>query len=138
MSIDNVFLGTGWSFPPTFGESGATLHMVSSETDISQSIEIIFSTYTGERLMHPHFGCDINRYTFGEISHGLLANIKSTITNALLYHEPRIKVDRIDISESDTEEGLLLISLYYTIKNTNTRYNMVYPYYINEAISSNF
>jgi len=55
------------------------------------------------------------------------------VTDAILYHEPRISLDNLDISESQSEQGLLLISIEYTVRSTNSRFNMVYPFYINEA-----
>ena len=39
----------------------------------------------------------------------------------------------MDVSDSGSLEGLLLISITYTVRATNSRYNMVYPFYIREA-----
>jgi uncharacterized protein len=55
-----------------------------------------------------------------------------------LYHEPRIELDRLDISEDQATEGLLLISLDYTVRSTNSRFNLVYPFYLNEATMPGF
>ncbi|MFK0731362.1 MAG: GPW/gp25 family protein [Gloeotrichia echinulata GP01] len=132
METSNSFLGTGWSFPPTFQRNTATVDMVSEEEDIIQSLEIILSTSPAERIMQPDFGCDLNQFLFDEISQGLITRIRGIIENAILYHEPRIEVDDIDIFESE-KEGLLLIKISYTIRRTNSRFNLVYPFYINEA-----
>ncbi|MDZ8183667.1 MAG: GPW/gp25 family protein [Nostoc sp. ChiSLP02] len=132
MEINNSFLGTGWSFPPTFNQDTGTVEMVSDEEDIVQSLEIILSTRPAERIMQPDFGCELSQFLFEEISQGLITSIKGTISDALLYHEPRIDVDDINIDESE-EEGLLLISVTYTVRVTNSRFNLVYPFYINEA-----
>ena len=43
MESNTSFLGTGWSFPPTFNRDTATVDMVSDEKDIQQSLEIILS-----------------------------------------------------------------------------------------------
>ena len=40
MSVEKSFLGTGWSFPPTFHIESKGVQMVSDEVDIKQSIEI--------------------------------------------------------------------------------------------------
>ncbi len=133
MDMENSFLGTGWGFPPRFGKNGGSVEMASDEEDIRQSLEILLSTSQGERLMHPDFGCDLNRFLFEEIDHGLTTRLKELISDALLFHEPRIKVEDIEISESDATAGLLLISIDYTIRITNSRFNMVYPFYIHEA-----
>ncbi|MBD2612252.1 MAG: GPW/gp25 family protein [Nostoc sp. ZfuVER08] len=131
METNDSFLGTGWSFPPTFHQNTGTVEMVSDEKDIIQSLEIILSTRPAERIMQPNFGCELSQFVFEEVTQGLITNIKGTISDALLDHEPRIDVEEIDIDES--EAGLLLISVTYRVRVTNSRFNLVYPFYINEA-----
>ncbi len=133
MNTEQSFLGTGWSFPPSFTKGGAEVKMVSGSEDIHQSLQILLSTGLGERVMQEDFGCDLSRTLFEEIDQSLINSLNSIISDAILYHEPRIALDDLDISESQTQLGLLLISLTYTIKSTNSRFNMVYPFYINEA-----
>ncbi len=133
MPSDRSFLGAGWRFPPAFTRGGAGVELVSGADDIEQSLEILLSTRLGERVMRPDFGCDLQHVMFEEIDQGLLNTLNSLISDAILYHEPRITLDRLDVSESEREPGLLLISLDYTIRSTNSRFNMVYPFYINEA-----
>ncbi len=132
MESNNSFLGTGWSFPPTFNQDTGTVEMVSDEEDIIQSLEIILSTRPAERIMQPDFGCELSQFLFEEVSQGLITGIRGIISDALVYHEPRIDVEEINIEES-TQEGLLLISITYTVRATNSRFNLVYPFYINEA-----
>lgn len=132
METNSSFLGTGWSFPPTFDQGTATVEMVSDEEDIVQSMEIILSTRPPERIMQPDFGCELSQFLFEEISQGLITGIRGIISDALLYYEPRIDVEDINIDESE-QEGLLLISITYTVRGTNSRFNLVYPFYINEA-----
>ena len=129
---DNHFLGRGWSFPPTFDKDTGTVAMVSAEEDIFQSLEIILSTHPQERIMQPDFGCDLSQFMFEEISQSLITAIKGAISDAILYHEPRINLDDIAIDEGQ-EQGLLLINLTYTVRQTNSRFNLVYPFYLNEA-----
>ena len=129
----NSFLGKGWSFPPTFNQHTATVEMVSYEENISQSLQILLSTSPGERTMHPDFGCELSQFFFEEITQGLITSMKDRIADAILDREPRIEVNDIDITESEEPVGLLLISIDYTIRTTNSRFNLVYPFYINEA-----
>jgi phage baseplate assembly protein W len=133
MAEEQSFLGTGWGFPPTFGAGGSAVEMVSGVDDIRQSLEILLATRLGERVMQDEFGCDLTAVLFEEIDQGLSNALTGLITDAILYHEPRIELDRLDISEDRAAEGLLLISLDYTVRNTNARFNMVYPFYVNEA-----
>jgi phage baseplate assembly protein W len=130
---NEAFLGKGWSFPPEFFSSGAEVEMVSDEEDIKQSLNILFGTSLNERVMFSSYGCDLSRYLFEEIDNALVNGLTGIIEDAILNYEPRITADAIDISQSSDETGLLLISIQYTIRATNNRYNMVYPFYISEA-----
>ena len=107
--------------------------MVSGAEDIHQSLQILLSTRLGERVMQDEFGCDLSYVLFDEIDQSLINSLTGIITDAILYHEPRITMDQLDVSQSETQQGLLLISIEYTIRSTNSRFNMVYPFYVNEA-----
>lgn len=135
MTADAPFLGSGWSFPPAFRRGGAEVVMVSGVEDIHQSLQILLSTRLGERVMQEEFGCALDSVIFEEIDQGLINTLTRSISDAILYHEPRIRLEQIDVDESAEQPGLLLISLEYTVRSTNSRFNMVYPFYINEATS---
>jgi phage baseplate assembly protein W len=137
MQNDQSFLGTGWSFPPSFTQGGGEMEMVSGAEDIHQSLQVLFATQLGERVMQDEFGCDLNGFLFEEIDQSLINSLTGIISDAILYHEPRITMDRLEITGSVSEPGLLLISIDYTIRSTNSRYNMVYPFYLNEATTPN-
>lgn len=133
---DPLFLGRGWSFPPAFTKGGADVEMVAGHEDIHQSLQILLTTQLGERIMQDDFGCDLNTILFAEMDQGLVNTVTSLVSDAILYHEPRITLDNLDVSESPNEAGLLLIALEYTVRSTNSRFNMVYPFYINETSSA--
>ena len=134
MSTDRSFLGTGWSFPPAFAKGGAAVETVSGDQDIHQSLQILLSPRLGERVMQDDFGCDLSYVLFEEVDQSLINSLTSIISDAILYHEPRITLDQLDISQSEKEQGLVLIRIEYTIRSTNSRFNMVYPFYLNEAM----
>jgi phage baseplate assembly protein W len=133
MPIKPSFLGTGWSFPPAFGPGGAEVQTVTDIDDLEQSLMILLQTRRGERVMQDDFGCDLSEFLFGEISQGLIGRMRSVIADAILHHEPRITLNGIDVAEGGTVDGLLLITIDYTVRATNSRYNMVYPFYLQEA-----
>ncbi len=128
------FLGTGWSFPPRFSAGGAEVELVSGVDDIHQCLQILLNTQVGERIMQEDFGCDLSTLIFEEIDHRLVSKITTLVSDAILYHEPRIKLLAVDVSRDDSEAGLLYIQLDYSVIATNSRYNMVYPFYIEEAV----
>ncbi|NEO87357.1 MAG: GPW/gp25 family protein [Spirulina sp. SIO3F2] len=130
---DAAFLGTGWTFPPRFDRDLGEVELVADEAKVRQSLEIILATQPGERLMQPNFGCELSQFLFETIQQGVITSVKSIVSDALLYHEPRIKVNDIEVDASESEVGLLLIKVDYTIRQTNTRFNLVYPFYLTEA-----
>ena len=132
MAASKSFMGTGWSFPPAFDNHLAEVKMLHEEEDIRSSLEVLLSTRLGERVMQPTYGCNLDALLFEPLTTTLQTYITDLIQTAILYHEPRITLNSVDMSESVTLEGLLLIKLDYTVKNTNSRYNFVYPYYKNE------
>lgn len=135
MSDDASFLGRGWSFPPRFGAGGRDVLTVSEVEDIQQSLAILLSTRRGERVMREDFGCELSEFMFEEVTHGLIGQVKSAVEDAVLHHEPRILLNDVDVTVSDDTVGLILIAIDYTVRATNSRYNMVYPFYLNEASS---
>ncbi len=70
---------------------------------------------------------------FETINTSLITYVKDLISTAILHFEPRIKVENISVNADQDEEGLLLISLDYIVRTTNSRHNFVYPFYKNEG-----
>ena len=130
---DHSFLGTGWSFPPEFDPDMGSIIMVSDEQDIWESLQVILSTAPGERMMFPKFGCGIRKMVFDTVNATFLTQLKELIRFSILHYEPRIILNNVSINGSDAHEGLLNIQLDYTIRKTNSRSNMVYPFYLREA-----
>jgi len=135
VSAEPAFLGRGWAFPPAFTAGGAELVMASGSEDIVQSLQILLGTELGERLMQEDYGSSMQSVLFEEMDQGLINRLNSLVSNAILYHEPRIKLDHLGVSEDEKKPGMLFISIEYTIRSTNSRYNMVYPFYLNEAVN---
>jgi len=131
--MDASFKGTGWSFPPSFGNNGATVDMVSGDEDIHQSIGLLLETEPGERVMRPDFGCGLSNHLFEEIDQGLINRITRSISEAILHHEPRVVLEALDVNPAAASDGTLLIRLEYRSRLTNSRYNLVYPFYLREA-----
>ena len=132
MASDYPFLGTGWDFPPSFDRGWKSNTMISDEDDIRSSLEILLSTEIGERVMQPTYGCNLKRLLFEPLDTSLKAYIKDLIKTAILYHEPRIRLEKVSL-EAKSQEGVIEITLEYLIRTTNSRYNYVYPFYVSEG-----
>ena len=138
-SSKNTFLGTGWSFPPTFDNTTGQLDLVKDIEDINQSLNILLSTSLGERVMQPRYGCNLHDYLFEPLSSDVIGYIQDLVENAILSYEPRILAERVTVTSADSFdiiEGRFTIEILYSIPGTNSRFNFVYDYYKNEALRS--
>jgi uncharacterized protein len=133
MELTRPFLGRGWSFPPAFDRQAKGVVMLEEEADIQSSLHILLSTRLGERVMLPTYGCNMDSLVFEAMNLTLLTYMKDLVENAILYHEPRIDLDKVVIDTTRQTEGLLLIEIIYVVRTTNSRYNYVYPFYLNEG-----
>ena len=106
--------------------------MLSGEDDIRSSLEILLSTSVGERVMQPRYGCNLHRLLFEPLDATLQAYMKDLIKTAILYFEPRIILDAVTLVPHE-EEGRIDIEVSYIIAATNTRSNVVYPFYLDEG-----
>jgi uncharacterized protein len=126
------FLGQGWSFPPTFVRGDNTLEMVKAEMDIKQSLHILLSTTLGERVMRSDFGANLQQQVFEPMDAAFQAYVQSIISDAITNYETRINLDSVDVLV-ENEEGRIELTVNFTIISTNSRANIVYPYYLNEG-----
>jgi uncharacterized protein len=133
MESKQAFLGTGWGFPPEFKKSIKSVVMISDEEDIKSSLEILLSTKVGERIMQPKYGCNMDELIFNPLDRTLKTYMIELIKTAILYHESRIDVQKIDITQGDELSGEFLVVLDYIVRATNSRINIVYPFYKNEG-----
>lgn len=133
MEINESFLGTGWSFPPSFDKTNRFVRMSSDEKDIMESLQVLLSTRPGERIMLPGYGCSLETLLFESINLTLTTQITEIIRTSILYYEPRIDLENVTLNEQYILDGRIDIILDYRIRTTNSRQNMVYPFYRNEG-----
>lgn len=133
MEDKKSFLGIGWSFPPEFSKTQKEVFMTSDEEDIKNSLQILLTTQLGERVMFPDYGCNLDELLFEGLNRTLITYVVELIKTAILYYEPRIDVIKIDISETDELEGTLSIEIEYKVRATNSRTNVVFPFYKEEG-----
>lgn len=133
--IDKAFLGVGWSFPPEFHRHAGALGVktAAEEADIAESLRILLSTRPGERLMQPSYGCGLQAKMFETINESTVTELRDLIERAVLFFEPRITLERIDVNTEDALQGVLRIQLHYRVRRTNARSNIVYPFYYLEG-----
>jgi len=129
-----AFLGRGWSFPPEFVPATGDVVMTEGQADIEASLRILFGTALGERFLVPTYGLDMHELQFEPMGTGLRTFLRDRIRLAILIFEPRITVLGLDVLSPTEPDGMLLIKLDYEIRATNSRYNLVYPFYRSDAV----
>lgn len=134
--MDSSFLGCGWTFPPVFHAGGREVEMAVGEEDIRQSLALLLSTRLGERILMPDFGSNMDHMVFGEVNQRLVTQMSEAISDAILQYEPRITLEKVEVNTDRINEGVLAVNISYIIKVVNSRFNMIYPFYINETARS--
>ncbi len=130
-SKNEDFLGTGWAFPIKFSPGGDA-QMLSGQDDIRSSLEILLRTKPGERPLHPDYGVALDDLLYEPVSASLRALVADNLRMAILIHEPRVNLLAIEF-EDRLNEGRLDIRLFYAIRSTNSRFNLVYPFYLTDS-----
>jgi phage baseplate assembly protein W len=127
-----AFLGVGWAFPLAVAPDG-TVVTAAYDEDVRQAILIILGTNRGERVMRPDFGAGLRDFVFAAMSSATLALVKQRVSDALIDEEPRIDVIAVDVTADTAGAARLLIDVSYQVRATNTRANLVYPFYLDEG-----
>ena len=129
MSVKD-FLGSGLKFPLRVDPVTGKIAMVHNEDDIVEAIGIIIGTNSGERVMRPDFGSTAADYLFEPADASISDSIAHDIREQLILQEPRIEDVQVYCSEHSVATGALKVSVEYTVRDTNNRYNKVYPFYL--------
>ena len=129
MSDASDFIGRGIMFPLRVDQSGS-IAMTSGSGDLSSSIRMVLATAPGERLMRPRFGCRIWELLFEPINANTMGLMSVAVRDALGQWEPRIVVDDVVVSPDEADQGRVHIHITYTVRTTNDRRNLVYPFYV--------
>lgn len=124
------FLGTGMKFPPQIDPGTGRFSLSSGAQSVRESVYLILMTQRGERWLEPEFGSRILSYTFLDISPTTVTLLTNELRALLLEQEPRISDVQVEL-DPEMREGCLIFNLSYTITETNTRDNLVFPFYLN-------
>jgi phage baseplate assembly protein W len=124
------FLGKGLAFPIDVDQNGS-LKFSSYQKSVEESITIILSTQKGERMMNPDFGCRIHELLFKPNSAQTHALAEKYVIEALRKWENRIVLKEVKINSIELNK--ILIDVEYQLKDTNSFYNFVYPFYLIET-----
>lgn len=133
--LGREFLGTGWAFPVAVAPATGLIERTSYEEDIRQSVAIVLGTAKGERVMRPDFGCGIHDLVFAALSTQVIAQIETTVREALRTFEARIEVRAVEVGTRYLDQGRLDVVVDYEVRATNQTGNLVFPFYFQESAS---
>ncbi len=122
-------IGRGWAFPPELDAQGR-IALVGNETEIEQSLRIILTTYIGERVMRPTFGCQLNELIFMPNNLDTATRAREYVEKAIGMWEPRVDVTEVRVRPNPNRENELLIEIDYLIKHTRDTRSLVHPFYL--------
>jgi phage baseplate assembly protein W len=125
----NEFLGTGWKFPILPDGTGA-LRYVAHEENVGQSLLILLQTALGERVMRYDFGCRAPQLVFAPGSVRYLRLLEDTVRDAVRDWEPRVVLDDVRAETDLADETHANVLVQYRVRRTNTRHNLVFPFYV--------
>jgi Bacteriophage baseplate protein W len=132
-STAKAFLGRGWKFPVQVDPTTGRIAMSEFEQDIRESISIILATAPGERVMRPDFGCGIHNLVFSTMSTITMGLFESRVREALTRFEARIEILNLEVFSKEPGKGKLEINLSCRVRDTNTEFNFVFPFYLTEG-----
>lgn len=103
--------------------------MTSDEEDIEASLKILLGTALGERFLNPKYGLDLHEMLFDPMSTTMTTFLKDRVKTSILIYEPRINLLSLDLDTTAQTEGRVSIIVDYEVRATNSRFNLVYPFW---------
>lgn len=128
----NEFIGKGWRFPILPDRTGS-LGYVGGDENVLQSVRILLLTSLGERVMRAGFGSAAPRLVFAPGSVQYLSLLETTVREAVRDWEPRIDLEEVRAEADAEEENRVTVSISYTVRRSNTRQNLVFPFYLDNV-----
>lgn len=125
----NKIIGSGFAFPMQIDALGG-VEVSSDDENIRQSMMCILGTAPGERIMRPTFGCAIHDILFEPNTAVTAAKIEYEVKRSLVEFEPRIGDVEVVAKPDESESSRMNVTISYTIRKTNTKANLVYPFYL--------
>jgi uncharacterized protein len=127
--MSEPFLGAGWRFPILPDEAGRLSYAV-GEQSIEHCLRALLLTATGERVMRPDFGTKAQESVFAPGSVQSLRDLERSIVEAVRNYEPRVELDAVRAEADPADESRVTVSVSYRIRRTNTKANLVFPFYL--------
>ncbi len=123
------FTGKGWRFP-LLPDATGSLGYVEGDENVEQSLKILLLTSLGQRVMRPDFGCKASSMVFAPGSVQYLGLLETAIRESVRDWEPRVDLEEVNAEVNPADETQVTVYIGYRIRQTNTRSNLVFPFYL--------
>jgi len=70
---------------------------------------------------------------FAPMNRATLGLFESRVRESITKFEARIEIIDLEISTREADKGKLVISMDCRIRDTNTQFNLVFPFYLTEG-----
>jgi phage baseplate assembly protein W len=107
----------GWPLLP-FPDQQGRLNYPNLEESVREMIQVILQTRPGEQLMRPGFGAGLEEFVNEQNTITTRRRIKDVITRSLERWEPRIIVNRVDVSAPPDTPTIVRVEIGYQLKRT--------------------
>lgn len=127
------YIGSGWAFPPSFDRRSRSARTVAGDADILESLTILFRTELNERVLFPDYGSALESLLFSNLDDTTLGELEEMVRRTIRDHEPRIWVEEVTTSRAASDRARVDIRVQFTVRHTNSRASMVFPFYLSEG-----
>jgi uncharacterized protein len=108
----------GWPFLPVPDEHGELCYPASLAESVLQQLRVLISTRPGEQLMRPAYGAGLSDFLGEPDNVTTRKRIYDRIKDSISRWEPRITVDRLDVSSLEGKPGWIRVELSYSLRRT--------------------
>ena len=129
---ESKFLGTGAKFPLQVDPATGRIMTVSGNRAVKESLYLILMTQITERLVRPDFGSDMMNYAFMDTTNTMMSILRRDLTQTIMHNEPRISDVDVE-TEYRADKGAVIIYVNYLVASTNSRDNLVFPFYLDRG-----
>jgi phage baseplate assembly protein W len=126
---DPGFVGRGFRWPMTVDHTGS-IALTGGPDDLDSSIRVVLATAPSERVMRPAFGCKIWDLLFEPVNANTIGLMAMAVREAVAQWEPRVEVEQVEVLPDPDNSALVHIHLTVRVRTTNSRRNLVYPFYV--------
>jgi phage baseplate assembly protein W len=108
----------GWPLLPFPDENGTLEYPTALAESVRQQLQVILSTRPGEQLMRPGFGAGLTEFLGEPDTIATRRRIYDRVNETVVRWEPRVEVDRIEVTDLPGRPGWLRIELGYRLRRT--------------------